>query len=149
MTDTGNFDQIQNDKKSRLSEGNKEHPLVLSCLKKYCSAIETEQKNFAQIDECRQFVDSKLIDLATDIGGQELFPIIRKMSEGYEHPDGSPVGHGSVSGEKLVNLENLTRYELVCFLQNKKRKYKTLVLNRKRERIRPKFQGKHYALATR
>ena len=106
------FEEIQNQKKKNLSEGDKQHPLVLSCLRKYNSALEAERKNFAQIDECRTFADSKLIDLAKDMGGQELFPIIRKLSEGYSHPDSSPVAHGSMEGEIMVNLENLTRHEL-------------------------------------
>ncbi len=125
MTESRNFKQIEDDKKSRFSEGDKQHPLVISCLKKYCSAIDGEKKNFAQIDECRNFVDSNLIELVKDIGGQEMLPIIRKLSEGYEHPDGSPKSTSKIGGDVLVNYENLTRHEIKREKINKQWKRET------------------------
>ena len=109
MTDN-TFTEIQDEQdKQRTIEGNKEHPLVVSCLERYNKAVEGEKKHFEQIDRCREFMDSNLVEIAKEVGGQKLFPIVRKMSEAFTHPDGTIVPNGNIEGDNLVLVESLIR----------------------------------------
>ena len=98
------LDGLQN-----TSTGDSGSPIVISVMQEYLSAWNAVSNHFDMITECRKFVDENLMQQTKSIGGQKLYPVMRKMSEAHRHPDAATETTPGLSKEQIVLSENSTR----------------------------------------
>ncbi len=91
------------------SVGDAGSPIVISVMKEYLNAWNAVSTYFEGITECRKFVDENLMRQTKSIGGQKMYPVMRKMSEAHRHPDAATESTPGLSQEQIVVSENTTR----------------------------------------
>ncbi|MBW2663598.1 MAG: hypothetical protein JRD93_16860 [Deltaproteobacteria bacterium] len=109
MPEERQFAEIMDQQQPNNAVGDSGQAVVISVLNAYLSAWNAVRDHFDGITACRKFVDDNIINQTKSIGGQKLYPVMRKMSEAHRHPDASADISSGHSRDSLVTTENTIR----------------------------------------
>ena len=101
-------DVLENETQEKIQDSGSS-VFVDDILKRYEVSVQHEDEYFRQIDDCRRFIKTNIINTTKATGGQEAYQVIRKMSEAHKYPEGSAQETPGVKKEKLPILESLVR----------------------------------------
>lgn len=106
------FREIEDQAESEASYNEMPSVLMQSIIDEAQSAIQADIEYHQDLDDAREFFDSKIFKKVNETGSQLMVPQLNKLTQGFRQPEGTPTAANEQNPEKLLVTEAVVRQRI-------------------------------------